>query len=96
MSNPFTDGDAVPEIAPTFRLQWEQAQDCYVILYPEGMVKLNPSAAEILKHCKGELTVTALIDKLNSQYPEADLAADIQTFLAIAHENGWIQARQPT
>ena len=24
-----------------FRLQWEPAQDCHVLLYPEGMVKLN-------------------------------------------------------
>ena len=35
-----------------FRLQWEPAQDCHVLLYPEGMVKLNQSAGEILKRVR--------------------------------------------
>ena len=37
-----------------FRLQWEPAQKAHVLLYPEGMVKLNGSAGEILKRCDGE------------------------------------------
>ena len=44
--------DAVqPRITAGLRLQWEPAQDCHVLLYPEGMVKLNQSAGEILKRC---------------------------------------------
>ena len=35
-------------IAPHHRFQWEKAQDCYVILFPEGMVKLNGGAGEVL------------------------------------------------
>ena len=38
-----------PAIARGFRLQWEPAQNAHVLLYPEGMVKLNGSAGEILK-----------------------------------------------
>jgi len=37
--------DVKPAIAQGFRLQFEQAQDTWVLLYPEGMIKLNPSAA---------------------------------------------------
>ena len=37
----------------THRLQWEEAQQKDVILYPEGMVELNQSSAEILKLCDG-------------------------------------------
>ena len=33
--------DSVPQMVSGKRLQWEQAQDCWVILYPEGMIKLN-------------------------------------------------------
>ena len=40
-------------IAKLFRLQWEPAQDAHVLLYPEGMVKLNQSAGEILLRCDG-------------------------------------------
>ena len=36
--------DSIPEVAPTFRVQWEEVQDCWVVLYPEGMVKLSQSA----------------------------------------------------
>lgn len=32
------------KIADHHRFQWEKAQDCYVILFPEGMVKLNGDA----------------------------------------------------
>jgi pyrroloquinoline quinone biosynthesis protein D len=37
------------KLKPIFRLQWEPAQNAHVLLYPEGMVKLNQSAGEILK-----------------------------------------------
>ena len=33
--------DSRPRVGRGFRLQWEQAQGCHVLLYPEGMVKLN-------------------------------------------------------
>ena len=48
--------NSVPVLALGYRFQWEPAQDCHVLLYPEGMVKLNPAAAEILKRqpgCRG-------------------------------------------
>ena len=38
-----------PGVARHFRLQWEEAQGAWVLLYPEGMVKLNQSAGEILR-----------------------------------------------
>ena len=45
------DGATLPRLGRGFRLQWEEAQGCHVLLYPEGMVKLNRSAGEILKRC---------------------------------------------
>ena len=42
------DKGSIPRIHRHFRLQWEEAQGCHVLLYPEGMVKLNDSAALIL------------------------------------------------
>jgi len=80
-----------PRIAPTFRFQWEEAQDCHVILYPEGMVKLSPSAGEILKRVNGKMTVHAIVADLAEQFPGVDLGADVVTFLEAAHENGWIR-----
>ncbi len=84
---------SIPELVPMFRFQWEQAQDCHVILYPEGMVKLSTSAGEIMKKCDGEKTVANIIAELNTQFPDVDLDDDVYKFLEEAHENGWIRAK---
>lgn len=81
----------IPTLNRLFRLQWEAAQDCYVLLYPEGMVKLNPSAGEILSRCDGERSVEAIIDQLAQQFPEAkDIDQDILAFIAEARRNQWL------
>ncbi|ADJ27460.1 pyrroloquinoline quinone biosynthesis peptide chaperone PqqD [Nitrosococcus watsonii] len=80
----------IPTIAPPYRFQWEEAQDCYVLLYPEGMIKLNLSAGEILKHCNGKLSINAIIALLQEQYPQANLANDVREFLETAYGNGWL------
>jgi len=93
MSNTFTK-DNIPEIvSPPFRFQWEEAQDCYVVLYPEGMVKLSQSAGEIMKRCDGETDINGIIKDLNKQFPGADLGSDVTQFLEVAHDNGWIRAK---
>ncbi|EGA64134.1 MULTISPECIES: pyrroloquinoline quinone biosynthesis peptide chaperone PqqD [Vibrio] len=84
--------DSTPELNPLFRLQYEQAQSCYVLLYPEGMVKLNQSAAEILKQVNGVDSVSLIHQKLTAQFPEAgDILSDIKEFLAIAYDKKWIR-----
>jgi pyrroloquinoline quinone biosynthesis protein D len=55
------------------------------------MVKLNPSAAEILKHCDGQHTISQIIDDLKAQFEDADLEADVLRFLQTAQERGWIK-----
>ena len=86
-------GNNIIAIAPGFRLQWEEAQNRHVILYPEGMVKLNPTAAEILKRIDGVKNVDEVIADLNTAFPGADLKNDVYQFLEAAHDNGWIKSR---
>jgi pyrroloquinoline quinone biosynthesis protein D len=52
-----------PRLSRRFRLQYEEAQSRWVLLYPEGMVQLNDSAAEILKRCDGERHLAAIVDE---------------------------------
>ncbi len=77
--------------SPLHRLQWEEAQQKYVILYPEGMVELNASSAEILKLCDGEHTLKTITMELEQKFETEGLMDDIREFLEIALENGWIQ-----
>jgi pyrroloquinoline quinone biosynthesis protein D len=79
-----------PKLAPMYRLQWEPAQDAWVLLYPEGLVRLNPPAAEILRRCDGLTAVDALVADLQVAFGEADLRDDVADFLRQANERGWI------
>lgn len=80
-----------PALSKLFRLQWEETQNNYVLLYPEGMVKLNQSAAEILKRCDGTRDSAAIVADLESSFAASGLQADVEDFLLIAHERGWIR-----
>ncbi len=81
---------AKPKLARLFRMQWEEAQGAYVLLYPEGMVKLNQSAGEILKRCDGERDVQAIIDDIEQTFNATGLEKDVIGFIEIATERGWI------
>jgi pyrroloquinoline quinone biosynthesis protein D len=77
-------------IASPYRLQWEDAQGAFVLLYPEGMVSLNSSAGEILQVCDGSSTVSEIISKLKEKFQGADIESDILACLETAHAKGWI------
>ena len=79
-----------PRIAPGFRLQWEPAQNCHVLLYPEGMVKLNQSAGEILACCDGERDLAAIVALLEAKFAAQGLEKDVRAFLDIAAQQRWI------
>ncbi len=72
------------------RLQWEEAQQKNVILYPEGMVELNQSSAEILKLCDGTRTLAQIVSDLETAFSTSGLTNDITAFLEVALQNGWI------
>jgi pyrroloquinoline quinone biosynthesis protein D len=79
-----------PAISRKFRLQWEEAQQGYVLLYPEGMVKLNVSAGEILKCCDGRTTVDDIVVALEAKFGTTGLRTDIEDLLKHAYEQKWI------
>lgn len=80
-------------IAPGHRMQWEEAQQSWVILYPEGMVRLNDSAAEVLRRCDGARSLSAVIAELEAAYEESDLRADVLELVSAALEQGWLAKR---
>ncbi|WP_410838067.1 pyrroloquinoline quinone biosynthesis peptide chaperone PqqD [Paraburkholderia sp. SIMBA_030] len=80
-----------PKIATLFRMQWEPAQNAHVLLYPEGMVKLNQSAAEILKRCDGTRDLDTLIVDLEQAFNATGIAAEVRAFVAEARARGWLE-----
>ena len=85
--------DACYGLAPGHRMQWEQAQQAWVILYPEGMVKLNDSASETLQRCDGLTPLSVVIAELEQTYGEAGLEADVLELVAAALQQGWLVQR---
>jgi len=83
--------DSKPKLGRGFRFQWEPAQDCHVLLYPEGMVKLNRSAGEILSRCDGQKTVTALVAELEQAFRTSGLSQEVSDFLELARQQKWVE-----
>ncbi|WP_430433915.1 pyrroloquinoline quinone biosynthesis peptide chaperone PqqD [Methyloversatilis sp.] len=82
---------SVPKIGRHFRIQWEEAQKAYVLLYPEGMVKLNQSAGEILKRCTGEANVGDITADLEQTFNAQGLQQDVINFVELALQQKWVE-----
>jgi pyrroloquinoline quinone biosynthesis protein D len=82
-----------PRVARLYRLQWEEAQQAHVLLFPEGMVKFNRSAGEILSRCSGERTTGQIVAELEAAFAAAGLGPEVEAFLKLATEKGWVEWR---
>ncbi len=71
-----------PRVAAKARLQWDGVRNRHILLYPEGLVALSPTAAEIVGLCDGQRTVEEIVRVLGSKYESPDITADVQTLLA--------------
>ena len=75
-----------------YRYQYEPAQKGHVLLYPEGMIKLNDSAALIGGLINGERDVATIIAELDKQFPGVpELGEDIEQFMEVARAEHWIE-----
>lgn len=83
--------EQIPRLRPGFRFQWEPVQNAHVLLYPEGMVKLNESASSVLGEVDGKQNVGQIIQTLEARFADAGpLKDDICQFLEDAREQHWI------
>ena len=80
-----------PRMSSLYRMQFEATQDHWVLLYPEGMVRLNLPAAEILQRCDGQRTVDEIVAELEAAFAQPSLHEDVIGFLGQAQQRGWLQ-----
>jgi pyrroloquinoline quinone biosynthesis protein D len=85
--------DARPAIPRGLKLQWEAAQEAYVLLFPEGQVLLNGSAAEIMSRCDGVRTVAEIVADIERTHSLSGIAADVYAFVALALGKRWLELR---
>lgn len=81
-----------PRLSPHYVFRWEASQDAYILLYPEGLIKLNSAAAEILKRCDGERSVSEIVADLDAVFPghNDSIGKDVDAFLVMANDKGWL------
>ena len=90
-AQPATDGSGKPSVSIRLRLQWEPAQQSWVLLYPEGMVKLNQSAGEILQRCDGSRSVAQIVAELEQAFEASGLDGEVREFLRVAADRNWVE-----
>ena len=67
-----------PRLATGARLRYDEVREEHVLLVPEGAVRLNATAAEVLELCDGERSLDDIVRTLSARYDSADLRADVQ------------------
>ena len=91
MDNKIEQAD-VYTLAHHHRFQWEEAQQNFVILFPEGMVKLHGGAGEVIRRLDGKATVADVVADLKSTFPDADdIESDIMGMFELAISKGWLR-----
>jgi pyrroloquinoline quinone biosynthesis protein D len=72
---------AVPRLHPKARLQRDDVRGRDVLLYPEGLVALNPTGSEILGLCDGARSLADIVTTLERRYGARGLEQDVAAFL---------------
>ena len=93
MSAPNIALDSVIELQRQYRFQYEEAQKAYVLLYPEGLIRLEGGAGEILKRVDGKTSVEGIVQDLQQAFPGVELRQDVIDFLEVAYGKGWIRTK---
>jgi pyrroloquinoline quinone biosynthesis protein D len=66
-----------PRLVTGARLRYDEVREEHVLLVPEGVVRLNPTAAEVLELCDGERSLDDIVGALSARYDGADIRDDV-------------------
>jgi pyrroloquinoline quinone biosynthesis protein D len=77
-----------PRLVTGARLRYDEVREEHLLLVPEGAVRLNPSAAQVLELCDGLRTVDEIVDVLSARYDGADLGSDVRELVDEMAERG--------
>jgi len=79
-----------PQLAPGVRLRWDDVRRRHVLLYPEGALTLNETAADVLELCDGERTIDDIAQELSSRYDGTDVRADVERLVGAIAGRGLV------
>ncbi len=82
------DGSHRPTLASGVRLHRDQVRERDVLLFPEGALVLNDTAAAVIALCDGRRTIDEIAAALSEQYGGADVRDDVAELVAGIAEQG--------
>jgi pyrroloquinoline quinone biosynthesis protein D len=82
-----------PRLAPGVRLQPDRVSGKPALLYPEGVLLLNPTGAAIVELCDGRRTFGEIVGALalHFQAPAEVLSGDVAEYLGRLSDRGLLQ-----
>jgi pyrroloquinoline quinone biosynthesis protein D len=79
-----------PRLVTGARLRYDEVREEHQLLIPEGVVRLNASAAEVLELCDGARSLDDIVGALSERYDGADLRDDVVELVAALRERGLV------
>ena len=79
-----------PRLVTGARLRYDEVREEHLLLVPEGAVRLNASAAEVLELCDGARSLDDIVGVLAERYDGADLREDVQELVDAMAEKGLV------
>jgi pyrroloquinoline quinone biosynthesis protein D len=89
--------NSVPKLAAHARLHADPLTGATLLLYPEGVVELDVTAAEIMRRCDGLRTVDTISAGLAADFEgnRDEIARDVAECLRDLHQRGLIELHPP-
>ena len=79
-----------PRLATGARLRYDEVREEHLLLIPEGAVKLNATAADVLELCDGERSLDDIAGALSERYGGADVRSDVEELVDAMAQRGLV------
>ena len=79
-----------PRLATGARLRYDEVREEHLLLIPEGAVKLNATAADVLELCDGERSLDDIVGALSARYDGADVRDDVRELVDAMAQRGLV------
>jgi pyrroloquinoline quinone biosynthesis protein D len=79
-----------PRLVTGARLRYDEVREEHVLLIPEGAVRLNPTAAEVLGLCDGERSLDDIVGAVSARYEGAEVRDDVLELVDAMAQKGLV------
>jgi pyrroloquinoline quinone biosynthesis protein D len=79
-----------PRLVTGARLRYDEVRQEHLLLIPEGAVRLNPTAAEVLELCDGERSLDDIVGAVSARYEGADVRDDVVELVDAMSQRGLV------